>query len=121
MPFIITDPETKTVAQRYLIDDVVQEVSAVRTIDHVNIEHVVISTPLNNPTGVTLSVKWSLGYLDGTVFFPTQRGTAELAGEALFTRMMEGVSVGASHYSDFKNALYILLASLGHIPAGVVV
>jgi hypothetical protein len=125
MPFIITDPETKTITQRYVItnptnDDVV-EVSAVRTIDRVNIEHIITSMPINNPTGVSMTVKWSIGYMDGAVFFPTERGSAELAGEALLAKMVEPVIPGATHYSDHKTALYELLVALGHIPAGSIV
>jgi len=121
MPFIITAPETKTISQQYVLGTEVQVVNATRTIDRVNIEHIITSMPINNPTGVSMTVKWALGYMDGAVFFPTERGSAELAGEALLAKMVEPVIPGATHYGDHKAALYELLIELGHIPAGTVV
>ena len=125
MPFIITSPETKTITQKYVItnptNDNIVEVSAVRTIDRVNIEHIITNMPINNPTGVSMTVKWSIGYMDGAVFFPTEMGYVELAGEALLAKMVEPVIPGGTHYSDHKAALYELLIELGHIPAGTVV
>jgi hypothetical protein len=121
MPFIITAPETKTISQQYLLGTEVQVVNAVRTVDRVNIEHVKINMPINNPTGVSISVTWSIGYMDGAVFFPTERGSAELAGESLLAKMSEAVTPADSHYADFKGALYAVLVSLGHVPAGTVV
>jgi len=123
MPFIITNPETKNVTQKYLIDDQITEVTKSRTIDHVNIEYIEIKMPINNTTGISMSVGWSLGYLDGSTFFPTERGSAELAGDSLIAKMMEAVYVfnGNTHYTDFKSALYSLLMQLNYIPAGSVV
>jgi hypothetical protein len=123
MPFIITSPETKNVTQKYLIDNQITEVTKSRTIDHVNIEHIEVRMPINNATGIGMSVIWSLGYMDGSTFFPTERGTAELAGEALIAKMMEAVYAtnGNTHYTDFKGALYSLLVQLNFIPAGAIV
>lgn len=120
MPFIITSPETKTITQKYMIDTEIVEVSATRTIDHVSIENINTKMPINNPTGVNMWVQWAIGYMDGIVFFPTERGSVELAGESLLVAMMQPVFSGGTHYSDHKKAIYELLVQLGHIPSGTI-
>jgi len=120
MPFIITAPETKVVQQIYLIDGFPQDVASTRTLDHVNIESILINTPINNPYGVTATIKWSIGYEDGGVFFPISRGSTDFAGSSLITAMMQPPT-GDSHYADLKLALYGLLVAAESIPAGSVV
>lgn len=120
MPYTITSPETKDITQKILIDnDSIVEVTKSRTLDTVQIEESAFMTPINNPTGVRAIIKWSIGYNDGGVFFPVQRGTNEFAGSTILTAMTQPAT-GQTHYADLKVALYSLLADNGVIPAGVI-
>ena len=121
MPFIITGAVPETVTQTFVIENDRVEVQATRTVDRVNIEHIIINMPPNNAAGVSITVKWSMGYQDSAVFFSTRRGTAEFAGDSLLQAMMAPVTPDISHYADFKGAIYGLLIASGHIPAGTVV
>lgn len=125
MPYIITNPETKVVTQTLVIDNAHISVSKERTVDHVTIDQVTLDMPLNNPAGISIHVCWTVGYMDGDVLFPVEQGQARLdkatAGAALFSAMGAPVTADASHYSDFKGALYGLLLAKGLIPDGTIV
>ena len=120
MPFIITNPKTKIITQKYMIDEKIIEISSSRTLDHVTIDDINIRMPINNPLDINISVKLSIGYMDGTVFFPVEHDAVDLAGESLIAAMMASTKPDISHYADFKASLYELLVFIGKIPTGTI-
>jgi len=125
MPYVITEPETKTITQTLRINNNFVDVAATRTVDHVSIDDFNVHMPLNNPAGIAIEVWWSLCYLDGTVLFPVQQEHTRLdvptAGQPLLDAMNAPVPPGMSVYGATKVALYNLLEALGKIPAGDIV
>jgi len=126
MPYVITTPETKSITQTLRINNAWVDVTSTRTIDHVTIDNVILTMPLNNPTGISIEVSWSIGYMESSVFFPVEQKQTKIDSStgdsnALFSAMMSKVTSDISHYADFKNALYGLLDTLDMIPNGTVI
>jgi len=108
MPFIPDSPEVKIalVPQEHIIN--------VYQIHDVN-----MSFQPDNPQETAIFVRWSKGFRaeDGK-YYISEEGTALLKGDALLEKMSQTCFTGASHYSDFKAALWEYLSEQGHIPAG---
>ena len=67
----------------------------------------------------TLKVRWEEGYDDGG-FVPVNRKKAEISGASLDAEIAIMCSASNSRYGEIKTAIYALLVTDGHIPAGSV-
>ena len=108
MPFIPDNPEVKTafVPQEHIIN-VYQ------------IHDVIMSFMPDNLQETSMCVKFSKGFrTDNGQYYVSEEKQVILRGDALTEKMIQPCYPGATHYSDFKAALWEILLEQGHIPSG---
>jgi len=91
-----------------------------KDLTHFHIHTLLISVNPNSSIHTSIKAQFSRGYMDGDTYVVANMESVLLDGDALLAAM-QAVTTGGSLYDEVRKAVWALLLSEGHLPAGAAV